>query len=243
MEKTWSGIQKQEKAKFKFYEREHFAPLLLLALIGLYFCFRTERRSYLGFTFVLVWLGLFSVVWWPLWSYPAPLLVSFFGLAFLGIRYLGTVRVRKFNLGRYWARGLVLAAMLAVLINVPHDILKASRIHYPLPWNENRERIIHQLEVEGGDDLVLVRYAPSHDPAQEWVYNSPDIDSQKVIFARALGADKDCDLVHYYYNRNIWFLEVGSALWPQLQSADSLIAYCNASPILRATLIVPGELP
>jgi hypothetical protein len=243
MAQTWSGIQKLEKAKFKFFERAHFAPLLLLALIGLYFCFRTERRSYLGFTFVLVWLGLFSVVWWPLWSYPAPLLVSFFGLAFLGIRYLGTMRVRKFNLGRYWARGLVLAAMLAPFINVPHDILKTSRVHYPLPWNENRERIIHQLEVEGGDDLVLVRYAPSHDPAQEWVYNSPDIDSQKVIFARALGADKDCDLVHYYYNRTIWFLEVGPEPWPQLQSADSLIAYCNASPILRATLIVPGELP
>lgn len=240
---TWSGIQKLERAKFKFYEREHFAPLLLLALIGCYFASRRGLRSYLAFTFVLVLIGLFSVVWWPLSSYPAPLLVSLFGLAFLGIRYLGTVRIRKYAVGRYWARGLVVAVMLSALINVPHLIHKAGKIRYPMPWHENRERIIHQLQQQRGEDLVLVRYTADHHPEREWVYNGPDIDSQKVIFARALGAEKDCDLVHYYYNRRIWLLEVDDQVWPRLEPAESLISYCNASPNLKATLVVPGELP
>ncbi|HVH86927.1 MAG TPA: hypothetical protein VM912_09390 [Terriglobales bacterium] len=241
--RTWSGIQKLEKTKFHFYYREHFAPLLTLALIGCFFCFRREQRSYLGFTFSAVLIGLFAVVWWPLSSYPAPLLVSFYGLAFLGIRYFGTARPRNYRLGRYWARGLAVAVLIVPLINIPHEIHKASKIRYPLQWNEDRERVMHQLEAQPDNALVLVSYAPMHDPAQEWVYNTPDIDSQKVIFARALGAEKDCDLVHYYDNRRIWFVRVGLGPWARLEPADSLVSYCNASPTLKATLTVPGELP
>ena len=243
MARTWSGIQKLEKTKFHYYYKEHFAPLLILALTGCYFCFRREDRSFLGFTFLAVVAGLFAVVWWPLSSYPAPLLVSFFGLAFLGIRYLGTARIRGYQLGRYWARGVVLALIVSPLINIPHLIHKAGKIQYPMQWNEDRERVIHQLQQRPASDLVLVRYAPMHDPAHEWVYNGPDIDSQKIIFARALGADKDCSLVHYYEDRKIWFVDVGLNSWAQLEPADSLVSYCNASPNLKATLIIPGELP
>jgi len=260
MAETWSGIQKLEKTKFHFFYREHFAPLLTVAFVGCFFSLSFHRRRswlsqnvlisgsapprrYLAFTFLLVFIGLFAVVWWPLSSYPAPLLVSFFGLAFLGIRYIGTARPRNYRLGRYWARGLVLAAILSSLINVPHAIHKANRVQYPMPWNEERDRVIHQLENQPEKSLVLVNYAPMHDPAQEWVYNTPDIDAQKIVFARALGATKDCDLVHYYQDRNVWFAEVGADPWPQLMPADSLISYCNASPDLKAKLVVPGELP
>ena len=241
--KTWSGVQKIEKTKFHFYYREHFAPLLILAFAGCYFCFRREDRSYLGFTFLLVLIGLFAVVWWPLSSYPAPLLVSFYGLAFLGIRHLGTARPRSFRLGPYWARGLVLAVLITPTINIPHEIHRASKIRYPMPWNEDRQRVIDQLQAQPEKSLLLVSYAPMHDPAKEWVYNTPDIDSQKVVLARALGAEKDCNLVHYYQDRKIWFADVGLEPWPELRSADALVSYCNASPELRANLIVPGELP
>ena len=239
---TAGGILKLEKTKFRFYYREHFGPLLTLALIGCYFCFRTRLRSYLGFTFLIVVAGLLAVIWWPLSSYPAPLLVSFFGLAFLGIRYLGTAKLANYQLGRYWARGLTMAVIASSLINLPHVIRKANKIPFPLPWNEERLRVIHQLEQNPGNHLVLIHYAPDHDPAKEWVYNSPDIDSQKVVLARSLGAEKDCDLIQYYENRKIWFLEIGEQPWPKLQAADSLVSYCNASPNLRATLIIPGEL-
>jgi hypothetical protein len=241
MARTWSGIQKLEKAKFHFYEAEHFAPLLLLAFIGCCFCFRNALRAYLGFTFLLVLIGLFAVVWWPLSSYPAPLLVSYFGLAFLGIRYLGTKQLAGYRLGRYWARGLVVAALASAAINIPHTVHKAGKVRFPLPWNEERDRVIEQLQHEGGKHVLLVRYSPSHPPAKEWVYNSPDIDSQKVIFARAMGAENDCDVVHYYEDRKIWFLEVGVQPWPKLEPADALISYCNASPNLKASLLVPGE--
>lgn len=112
-----------------------------------------------------------------------------------------------------------------------------------MPWNEDRQRLVDQLQAQPEKSLVLVSYAPMHDPAKEWVYNTPDIDSQKVVLARALGAEKDCNLVHYYQDRKIWFVDVGLDPWPELRSADALVSYCDASPELRANLIVPGELP
>jgi hypothetical protein len=191
-----------------------------------------------------VLVGLFAVAWWPLSSYPAPLLVSYFGLAFLGVRVLGTLRLRGHRVGRYWARGLVTVLLLTPLFNIPHLVMKAHRVGttYPLPWYLDRERVVRQLEQDHQKHLLLVNYGIEHVYHQEWVYNSPDIDKQTVVFARAMGADNDCDIVHYYSDRKIWFLEVGSGPWARLEPADSLVSYCNASSNVRTQLIVPGEL-
>jgi hypothetical protein len=49
---------------------------------------------------------------------------------------------------------------------------------------------------------VIVRYpSPDWRLDEEWVYNSADIDSQRVIFAHDLGAAKDRALLAYYPNR------------------------------------------
>jgi S-adenosylmethionine:diacylglycerol 3-amino-3-carboxypropyl transferase len=40
----------------------------------------------------------------------------------------------------------------------------------------------------------------------EWVYNSADIDAQRVIFAHDLGAVKDRELLAYYPDRDSWLL-------------------------------------
>jgi hypothetical protein len=239
---SFKGIKKLENVKFHYYDKEHFAPVLLLALLGCVGAFRWERKSYLSYTFLAVLIGLFAVVWWPLSSYPAPLLASYFGLAFLGIRILGTTKLRGYRLGPFWARGLVVTILLSALVNIPHEVRKSRKISYPLPWNFDRDRIVKQLTEEGGKHVLLVHYSDQHSPHEEWVYNSPNIDQQEVIFARAMGADQDCDLVHYYQDRKIWFLDVDDEPWARLRPADSLVSYCNASPSLRTQLILPGEV-
>jgi hypothetical protein len=241
LEQSWKGIRRIENTKWRFYDKEHFAPLFLLALLGCVYGFRSRLKRYLSYTFLIVLIGLFAVVWWPLSSYPAPLLVSYFGLAFLGIRVLGTAKLRGYRLGRYWARGLAAVVLIVPLIGIPHLVRKSRKLPYPLPWNLDRERISKQLEDQGGKHVLLVHYAEQHIPHEEWVYNSPDIDRQQVIFARAMGADEDCDVVHYYPDRKIWFLDVDDQPWARLRPADSLVSYCNASPLLRTQLILPGE--
>jgi len=60
---------------------------------------------------------------------------------------------------------------------------------------------------KGSRHLVIVRYTPDHNPHQEWVYNSADIDGSSVVWARDMGEAANADLIHYYRDRKIWLLE------------------------------------
>jgi hypothetical protein len=52
-----------------------------------------------------------------------------------------------------------------------------------------------------------VRYpSPDWRIDQEWVYNSADIDRQRVVFAHDLGAEKDQALLNYYPGREAQLL-------------------------------------
>lgn len=42
------------------------------------------------------------------------------------------------------------------------------------------------------------RYSVAHNPADEWVYNSANLDDRNVIWARAEDTDPDAELLHYY---------------------------------------------
>ncbi len=71
-------------------------------------------------------------------------------------------------------------------------------------------RIQSQLEQLPGDQLVIVRYSPNHIPANEWVYNSADIDSSKVVWAWDMGGTDNLQLIRYYSNRKVWLVEPDS---------------------------------
>jgi hypothetical protein len=86
-------------------------------------------------------------------------------------------------------------------------------VAFPLKWNLERSRILHDLERRGGEHLVFVRYFRDHPIHEEWVYNSPNIDQQKVIVARTMGAD-DCRLIHHYAQRQVWLLEPDANNFP-----------------------------
>jgi hypothetical protein len=58
-----------------------------------------------------------------------------------------------------------------------------------------------------GKQLVLVRYAQNHEVLDEWVYNSANLDSSKVIWAREMDAAHDRELLAYYPDRHVWLVE------------------------------------
>jgi hypothetical protein len=69
-----------------------------------------------------------------------------------------------------------------------------------------RNTIETKLEAMGGSHVVFIRYSPSHYLHEEWVYNSPDIDSQRVIWARDRGQENRV-LQEYYPDRTFWLVE------------------------------------
>ncbi|MFB3813482.1 MAG: hypothetical protein ACE14L_05165 [Terriglobales bacterium] len=210
-----SGVLALIKQKFRFYYQRHFAPLLMLALAGTAVAFRSRMRI-LAYTFLLVAVGLFSEVWWPGSAHAAPLLVSFFGLAMLGIRYVRCAFRANRRVGLMWARGLMAGLLLFGIGTMTSNAIRGleKTVAFPLPWNQERTRIIHHLERRGGEHLVFVRYFRDHPIHQEWVYNSPDIDKQPVILARMMGRTEDCRLIQHYAGRQVWLLEPDVAKYP-----------------------------
>ena len=54
---------------------------------------------------------------------------------------------------------------------------------------------------------MIVRYpSPDWNPLEEWVYNSADIDSQRVVFAHDLGVEQNRALLAYYPDRTVSLL-------------------------------------
>ena len=250
------GIIELEGMKATYYYTAHFAPVLILALIGLWAAVRTQRRRWLLYTTIFTLAALFSVVWWPQEQYAAPLLVSYFGLAFLGLRSLRAVRIRGRRFGLYWSRGLALVLICWVAAQA-QDTARKQQIGNPteengyngllthecvyqkspklwtcadeVPYQIERLRIIHQLERSGGKHLIFVHYEPWHSFHREWVYNTPNIDQQQVVLARIMGPEDDCKLVHYYGDRKVWFAMADRAPWVPLVPMSSMYApfHCN----------------
>lgn len=76
-----------------------------------------------------------------------------------------------------------------------------------------RARIERELEREPGRQLAIVRYAGTHNLFDEWVYNAPDIDGSKVIWAREMDNASNLQLIRFYKNRKVWLVQ------PDLQPA------------------------
>ena len=70
-----------------------------------------------------------------------------------------------------------------------------------------RRTIENRLLGIPGKHLVVVRYAPTHSPHQEWVYNNADIDSSRIVWARDMGDENNRDLRSYFAGRTIWLLQ------------------------------------
>jgi hypothetical protein len=77
----------------------------------------------------------------------------------------------------------------------------------PGHFGTERAHIEAGLERLPGKQLAIVRYSPKHYSMDEWVYNAPDIDRSKVIWAREMDSANDLELIRYYKDRNVWLVQ------------------------------------
>ncbi len=71
-----------------------------------------------------------------------------------------------------------------------------------------RAAVERRLAALPGRQLAIVRYAPNHNPlALEWVYNTADIDSSPVVWARDMGPERNRELIDYFNSRQVWLIE------------------------------------
>ncbi len=70
-----------------------------------------------------------------------------------------------------------------------------------------RQQIENTIMKQAGPHLVLLRYTPSHDPGDEFVYNAADIDRSPIVWARDMGDEGNRELLDYYPTRKVWLLQ------------------------------------
>jgi hypothetical protein len=71
---------------------------------------------------------------------------------------------------------------------------------------KHAEAIDHMNQLPGRQ-LALVRRGKHEDLLDQWVYNSADIDTSKVIWAWDMGPEKNRELLDYYKDRKVWLVQ------------------------------------
>ena len=187
----------------------YISPVLMLPLFWLPWGIRDRRIRLLLIAGAAGVAGSILVVFFNI-HYAAPIAPVIIALVVQCMRHMRLYRWDGRALGLFLARAAVV--MCVLLIPVQVRILAAP----PEPGTEGpigpaRAAIEAQLGSLPQGQLVLVRYGMNHDPLLDWVYNGADIDHEKVIWARDMGAAQNEELLRYYKDRRVWLLDADDA--------------------------------
>jgi hypothetical protein len=203
--------------KLETYWRFYVGPLLTIPLLTLPLLWRDRKTRQLLLMALFFSLALVGQVWHNA-HYAAPAT----GLAVLivieGMRRLRLWRSRPYPgrqrrpLGLYLVRSIPVACAVMLMIRIVAGQMPAGSVddptwRWPARVGLARARILKSLEDSGRKHLVFVRYGRTHDPGDEWVYNSADIDDSQVVWARELNADSNARLMRYFAGREVWLAE------------------------------------
>ena len=212
-----------------------FGPLLLAPAAVLAFVLpygfglrdlRRETRALLG----LLAFSLLSTLLVTYYNvhYSAPAVPIVVGLILCLIRTLRESAASGLALCRLITVAIILVFGVRVAATPLHITPQLYSTYYyyqffethPKGWF-NRSMIKSELADEKEQQLVIVRYQPSHLVHTEWVYNDADIGHSKIVWARDMGPEKNQELIHYYKDRTAWLLEAD-------EDPARLIKYENA---------------
>ncbi len=193
-------------------------PLLIPPLIWPYALKNTEERLTVFF------LIAFILALLPLTGFAPHYAAAFACLAYM--RFLQTLG--HLQGWRPWGKPLGFAVSVFFVVLIPYQfvaelglVLKFGAFAPQLALL--REPVLQTLEKQPGRQLVLVRYSPTHNVHDEWVYNRADIDASQIVWAREMTPDQDRPFLQYFHDRKAWLVEAD-------QTPPKLVPYEPAPP-------------
>ena len=176
-------------------------PLLIMAPILLALVLRNRWMLFALLTCIVL-IAAVTVESWAIYHYAAPIT----GLVFVFV--LQAMRLWRWR-DRRTARWVVNLIILFCLYMLGRSVYADMKQGRSPDWRQDRARLVRQLEKQPGKHLVIVRYGPAHSVAHEYVYNRADIDGAKVVWARDMVEPQNRELVEYFKDRQLWYLDEG----------------------------------
>jgi hypothetical protein len=218
---SW-GLQLLTEQKFFCYYVFLVWPLLLLFVPGLILAASSPELRVVFFAIMLLLLGLTLQIWPAHGHYAAPAAGAVLLILLQALRQLRSSPAPAVGPGpwldRVWfSRAIVLAVFLWMLVPISDRLWNPFALENygtnavtGVPRQIDRERIQAQLSRLPGQHLVVVHYSQRDVPSVEWVYNRADIDGSKVVWARDMGPQANQELLRYYADRHVWYVDRSS---------------------------------
>jgi hypothetical protein len=151
---------------------------------------------------------------WLIPHYLAPFTAAFYALGLQAMRHLRAFRPGRQPVGVGLVRSIVTVCIVLVVLRACAGPLHLRLAGWPTwTWYGSedfgvaRARVQANFERLAGKQLVIVRYSPTHNPLNEWVYNAADIADSQVIWAREMPTAKNLELIEYYRDRKVWLVQ------------------------------------
>ena len=206
---TLAGFIHRVRVKFYYLWITYLVAPLPFFLIALPFAVRDRRLRVPWMVAGIFTVGL-TVEVWGLPHYFAPVAALLYLFLMQCARHLRHWKWKGRPLGMAMVRAISLVYIATALLRIG---LALTHIHPEKEWQHGdmeRAAVVRQLDSLPGQHVVLVSYPPDFDLDREWVFNGADIDAQKVVWARDMGAANNHELVEYYKGRQFWQVVGGS---------------------------------
>lgn len=187
-------------------------PLFMLRRVIL------DRRVRFLVQCLLIYMAGMAIGIYLIPHYLAPLIAVFYALGLQAMRHLRLWHPEGRPVGRAVVRFLVAICLVMAVVRVAEKPLRLTPVEWPpyewiwswygpAHYGTERAQIETGLEQAPGKQLVLVQYADTHEPLDEWVYNAADPDAAKVVWAWDMGASSNRELLRYYKDRKAWLVQ------------------------------------
>jgi hypothetical protein len=153
--------------------------------------------------------------------YMAPFLPAFYAIGLQGMRHLRLWRYTGQPVGLSIVRltvilCVVMAGIRLLAKSLNFTVANASTGQWTGMWygpdrvGTEREQIQIQMDRLPGKQLLLVQYAGNRNSIEQWVYNDPDLESAKVVWANDMGQANNLELIDAYRDRKVWLVQMNS---------------------------------
>ena len=202
---TFAGFLRSTAHKVSELWRFYLGPILTIPLIAFPFLFRDRRMRFPLIIAVVCCCG-WMIETWTMPHYVAPATALLYLLIVQCMRHLRLWNWRGRALGAELVRMIAFLSVAMVLLRLVAILVQAPLEPRWPRGNLERPQIVAELSRLPAPQLVFVRYGPHHDVDHEWVFNDPDIDHSKIVWARDMGPQNE-EVLRYYPNRQAWYLD------------------------------------